>query len=137
MQPITVLNAKNRITWLCLSIFCVFLFFAPPLLAAEELSPKPIFFESLYDVPVMDGLEEITGEAMLFDKPDGKIAFVAASTKTLTKSQIETFYEKTLPQMGWKKIKQNQYVRETEQLLIDVSIKNSVIIAQFTLSPIR
>lgn len=95
------------------------------------------FFEALYDVPVMEGLEEMKGEAVLFDKPDGKIASVTAASKTLTSEQIQGFYGQTLPQMGWKKIKENQYIRGKEGLVMNITDKKPLTIVQFTLSPAR
>lgn len=93
------------------------------------------FFEALYDVPVMDGLEELKDQAVLFDKPDGKIASVVAASKSLNAPQIEAFYAKTLPQMGWRKTNNNQYIRADEQLAMDISVQKTLTIVQFTLSP--
>lgn len=93
------------------------------------------FFEALYDVPVMDGLEELKDQAVLFDKPDGKIASVTAASKSLSVNAIEGFYAQTLPQMGWKKTNHNQYIRAHEQLTMDIRVQKPLTIVQFTLAP--
>lgn len=141
-RPIFALTAKNKAVKYLFTVLTV-LGFALSFLpfgaysahAQGQVSKKDTFFETLYDVPVMAGLEEIKAEALLFDKPDGKIAFVKAASKTLSVSKITEFYAQTLPQMGWKKTKENQYVRGNEQLQIDVKSQNPFTIVEFTLSP--
>ncbi len=96
---------------------------------------KPAFFEALYDVPVMPGLEEVPEQAMLFDKPGGRIASVTAASKTLKADEITGFYAETLPQLGWKKIDQNQYIRDDMRLNLEVSKKPPLTIIHFSLAP--
>lgn len=97
----------------------------------------PVFFEALYDVPVMPGLEEIKDQAMLFDKPDGRIASVMAASKTLSAGDIDRFYAESLPQLGWKKTGENQYVRGSDRLLMELSKKPPLTVVHFTLSPLN
>ena len=95
----------------------------------------PVFFEALYDVPVMPGLEEVKDQAVLFDKPDGRIASVVAASKTLNAADIARFYDESLPQLGWKKISQNQYVRGKDRLVMDLTKTPPLTVVHFTLSP--
>lgn len=97
----------------------------------------PVFFEALYDVPVMPGLEEVKDQAVLFDKPDGRIASVVAASKSLSAAQITGFYDESLPQLGWKKTAQNQYVRGSDRLVMDISKAPPLTVVHFTLSPGR
>lgn len=116
--------------------FCslfLFLLFAMPVLAAAET--KPAFFEALYDVPVMPGLSEFKDQAMLFDKPNGRIASVVAGSEKLKPADVSRFYNETMPQMGWQKTSENQYVRGHDRLVIEVVSKPPLTIAHFTLSP--
>lgn len=99
------------------------------------MAQAPAFFEALYDVPVMQGLQEIPDETMLFDKPDGRIATVVAATSSLKAQDVLKFYDQTLPQMGWKKVKNNQYVRDGDQLVLDLQPGQSLLAVRFTLSP--
>lgn len=105
--------------------------------AAAQTGKAPVFFEALYDVPVMPGLEEIKEQAMLFDKPDGRIASVMAASKSLNPSDITRFYDDSLPQLGWKKTAQNQYVRGGDRLVMDVTKTPPLTVVHFTLSPAR
>lgn len=110
-----------------LAILCLY---AHPAQAGKEQ-----YFEALYDVPVMPGLEELPDQALLFDKPDGRIASVVAASKTLKEADIRRFYEDTLSQMGWKKNKPNQYLRGSDQLSLEVVRRPPVTIVHFTLEP--
>lgn len=93
------------------------------------------FFEALYDVPVMPGLKELPDQTMLFDKPDGRIASVVAASETLGRDQIVAFYYAALPELGWKKIAENQYVRDKSRLSVDVVRTPPLTAVHFTLSP--
>lgn len=107
------------------------------LLATPAVAEKARFFEALYDVPVMPGLEELPDQAMLFDKPDGRIASVVAASKTLGEEDVRRFYGETLVQMGWKKSTQNQYVRGSDRLSMDVVKRPPLTLVHFTLEPAR
>ncbi len=105
------------------------------LAAQPAQAGKGQFFEALYDVPVMPGLEELPDQAMLFDKPDGRIASVVAASKTVGEADIRRFYEETLSQMGWKKSTQNQYVRGPDRLSLEVVKRPPMTVVHFTLEP--
>ncbi|HEU4838618.1 MAG TPA: hypothetical protein VFS88_04315 [Micavibrio sp.] len=93
------------------------------------------YFEALYDVPVMPGLEELPDQAMLFDKPDGRIASVVAATKTVKEADIRRFYGDTLAQMGWRKSAENQYVRRGDRLSMEIAARPPLVVVHFTLEP--
>ncbi len=105
------------------------------LLATPAMADKGRFFEALYDVPVMEGLEELPDQAMLFDKPDGRIASVVAASKIVGEGDVRRFYEETLVQMGWRKVKQNQYVRGSDRLSMDIVKRPPLTVVHFTLEP--
>lgn len=105
------------------------------LLAAPAAAETGRYFEALYDVPVMPGLEELPDQAMLFDKPDGRIASVVAATKTVKEADIRRFYEDTLSQMGWRKASGNQYVRGGDRLSMEIAVRPPLTVVHFTLEP--
>lgn len=107
----------------------------PSGLAMAQTGAPPVFFEALYDVPVMPGLEEVKDQAMLFDKPDGRIASVVAASKSLSPSDVTAFYDTSLPQLGWRKTSPNQYVREKDRLKMEVTKSPPLTVVHFTLSP--
>lgn len=95
------------------------------------------YFEALYDVPIMKGLEEVKEQAMLFDKPGGRIASVVAVSKAVKSEDIQAFYAESLPQLGWKKTAENQYVREEDKLVLELVKRPPLTVVHFTLSPLK
>lgn len=99
------------------------------------------FFETLYDVPVMDGLAELPDMALSFDKPNGRIAEAGAISKTLSHETILSFYNTTLKQLGWELKKSTPesaiYHRESEKLSILLDKSEGISIISFTLEPIE
>ena len=98
------------------------------------------FFESLYDVPKMQGLSEIKDMSISFDKAEGRIAYATALLEKASKEQVLKFYRQSLPQLGWKAAGINSYTRESEKLKISfeeytVKSKTSTLV-KFSLSPI-
>lgn len=105
-----------------------------------------LFFESLYDVPIMRGLEELPELALSFDKPDGRISQAGAiAAPNLQEKDILAFYDQALSQMGWQKETKSSYYREFDKLTIDfktLSPKNqekqdSLLLVKFSLEPLE
>ena len=95
-----------------------------------------LFFETLYDVPIMPGLAELTDQAVVFDKPNGRIAQVAAEViSDMSKRDVYQFYEVVLPQMGWKKKGSGVYAREGEKLTISVETQGQKQVFFFKVAP--
>lgn len=93
------------------------------------------FFETLYDVPVMKGLQEIPERALSFDLPDGRIAEAAALAQNTPEKDIMAFYDVSLFQMGWQEKAANIYVREGEELSISYDKSGSSLVVTFRLKP--
>ena len=75
------------------------------------------FFESLPDVPIMKGLEELSEFDISYDKPQGRITeSLAAMGDNISDSEVISFYAATLPQLGWKRINDTAYERGNEHL---------------------
>lgn len=118
---------------LCFLLLTAFAFVS----AGSAARAGDAYFEALYDVPIMKGLEEVKEQAMLFDKPGGRIASVVAVSKTVAAGEIEGFYAESLPQLGWRKTAQNQYVRGEDRLVLELVRRPPVTVVHFTLSPLK
>lgn len=118
-------------------IFSAFLILAPaPLLAqAQDDAGAPQFFRSLNDVPLMPGLYEMADEAVMFDKPEGRIAESAAYSQSLDRDAIRDFYRNTLPQLGWRHIGRDAFVRQDERLRMRVETEDDYRIVHFMVEP--
>jgi len=104
--------------------------FALPVQAFE-----PRFFNSLHDIPIMEGLVEIEEAAISFDKANGRIAQARAMSEDLTQSTIIQFYDKTLPQMGWIQQSTGLYQREMEQLRLSFESEQGFLLMLLMLAP--
>ena len=103
-------------TSLCLLII-VTLFFA-------NIQPaSSTFLEGLEDIPLADGLKQIENGVLSFGNEEIRLVEVFCSAENTNFNKIKFFYNKTLPQMGWKIKKQNDFrltwEREGETLEIN------------------
>lgn len=116
-------------------LITVFLFVcsAHPAMAQDENAPH--FFNTLNDVPLMNGLEELVDQAVIFDKAEGRIAESSAVTDEISISEIQEFYDNTLPQLGWQKTESGVYVRRDEMLQMNVDEESDYNVVRFMVSP--
>lgn len=104
------------------------LLFVPGQAAADSR-----FAEAIPDLPLMDGLVEQPG-AVVFDKPSGRIVEMEASGP-LSQPEIEAFYRRTLPSLGWESAGDTLYRRAQEQLRLVFQSAAESVTVRFVLSP--
>lgn len=107
------------------------LLFAAPL-AAENAG----FVAGITDLPLMAGLAADQDETMVFDKPAGRIVQTVAHGR-VDRAAVRAFYAGTLPQLGWKRVAENRFVREGEVLALELLDGTSQTTVRFILSPQR
>jgi len=107
---------------------------APP---AAKTAPKPEFAKVIDDLPLMPGLTVLEDKDVLFIAGPGRIAQTTA-TGRIDIDEVYNYYERTLPQLGWKKINARTYERDNERLRLDVSGVNpaATTIVRFSLEPL-
>ena len=108
-----------------------------PLCAQEP----PQFISAIDDLPLMDGLVEDAGSATVFETARGRIVEVFA-TGALEQDRLLGFYDKTLPQLGWRRKASGLFQREGETLSLEFSRKSmplpgsmSVLTVAFRIKP--
>ncbi len=110
-----------------------------PLLALLLLAPLPAFavdyLTAISDLPLAAGLAEQKDKTTVFDAPVGKIVTAYASG-TVKAADVLSFYDATLPQLGWQQAGSGTYHRKAETLKIDVlgGQDNGPVNVSFTLS---
>ena len=104
------------------------------LLAATVTLAADRFVSGIADLPLMPGLEEIEGSAVVFSKPQGRIIEVMASG-AVTSHAVSAFYNRTLPQLGWRRADAGGWLRENELLRFDMRDDKSGLVIQFSLTP--
>lgn len=94
------------------------------------------FLAGFGDLPLMKGLAAAPDSETVFDTPAGRIVEGYAVGPVLRKP-VETFYKKTLPQLGWQPVKPNVYRREKETLTIEFKKRGNTLTVRFMLAPVR
>ncbi|MCB1562680.1 MAG: hypothetical protein KDJ75_03820 [Alphaproteobacteria bacterium] len=118
-----------------LRVFAVFLLmagFAPGFAFAQDARPSggdvAVFFQTIPDMPLMQGLEELPDQTVIFEKPAGRIIDAAAALEdeALAPADVLTFYKETLPQLGWvpapkdSGVQGERFVRGGESVMLEV-----------------
>ena|SRR5579864_5985329 len=110
--------------------FCLVLaFLAPAVALAGE------FVAGTEDLPLMPGLAVVAGSTLVFDKPQGRIVEAQATGK-VTRTAVQSFYDATLPQLGWTSAGGNAWRREGERLRLDFQERDGELTVGFSLSPL-
>ena len=94
------------------------------------------FVTGIGDLPLMDGLAPVSGQAVLFDKPGGRIV-QAVATGRIPADAVRGFYARTLPQLGWRPAGRDRFAREGEALSIEFmeASASEPLTVRFMLSP--
>ena len=116
-----------------------FLLRAGVLLAVAVCCPAAVhaensFLEAISDLPLMPGLQEVKGASVVFDKPSGRIVETFAKG-AVSRDEVETFYDRTLPQLGWRAEGTGRYWREGERLSLHLAESGPLLTVRFTLAP--
>src|SRR5690606_32279159 len=101
---------------------------------AQEPVESPGFFNDLQDVPLMPGLSEMLDRSLVFDKPEGRIVETTASADTAPEA-IRAFYERTLPQLGWTQVTRESFIRQDEELTMQVAREGGFSVVRFLVEP--
>jgi hypothetical protein len=120
------MSAFRPVSVLVIALATIFL--SQPVSAAER------FLSVIEDLPLMPGLEEISGSAIVFSKPQGRIVEVAAKG-AITERTARSFYSRTLPRLGWQRVRPGHWWREGEQLILGLRFIAGELVVQFSLAP--
>lgn len=104
---------------------------AAPGAPGEDLAA---YVSDIEDLPLMRGLEEAPDAGVSFDKPAGRIVEVFAFGP-VERRRVRTFYRRTLPQLGWRRVAADRYTREGELLEIDYLGTDGDLTVRYTLQP--
>jgi len=103
---------------------------AAPLQAQE----KDGYVAGIPDLPLMPGLQSLPDSGVVFDKPGGRIVEAFAEGKVKAQA-VYSFYDQTLPQLGWQREAAGAYLREGERLELDLSEEAGRLTVHFRLFP--
>lgn len=112
------------------------LFVSWPGTAVAQAAEGAGFVAGITDLPLMAGLAAVQDETMVFDKPAGRIVQAVARGR-VDRTAVRAFYAGTLPQLGWKRVAENRFVREGEVLALELFDGTGQTTVRFVLSPQR
>ncbi len=78
------------------------------------------YLSAVDDLPLMAGLNEALDHGVVFDAPQGRIVQAYASGP-VSRAEVVSFYAATLPQLGWRPAGPLRFVREGEQLALEIT----------------
>lgn len=117
-----------------LAVLIVIAGFLPGFAFAQDARPSggdvAAFFQTIPDMPLMHGLEELPDQTMIFEKPAGRIIDAAAAIDgTLPSADVLAFYRDTLPQLGWVSAPKDgaqgeRFIRAGEEITLEVESHN-------------
>lgn len=103
-------------------------------LTAQSGLAETRFLRDAPDLPLAPGLNEAREQALIYDKPGGRIV-ESFATGAVNPDLVLVFYRKTLPQLGWQRTGPGLYLREGEKLQIATSTEGDQVTVRFFLSP--
>lgn len=115
----------KKIAWLIMAVMLSIF----PVSAAE-------FVEGMEDVPLMNGLNQITKDDISFGNEETRLVEAYVTSKKIKFSELADFYRDSLPQLGWnyqgKRESSLLFYREGENLEV-VKESSNPLIVRFTL----
>lgn len=102
--------------------------------ALPALAEETRYLTEIEDLPLMPGLTEVDGAGLAFDKPSGRIV-EAYARGTVSAAAVRAFYRDSLPQLGWQAAGEDLYLRDGEQLELQVQPDAPSLTLRFVLRP--
>lgn len=103
---------------------------------AQDNSSMPQFSNTVSDFPLMPGLIEMEEQAVLFDRPEGRIVEIVAYVQAGSPDTISAYYNRILPQLGWTRRATNLFAREQEKLSFDFEALQTGYYVTFRIEPL-
>ena len=110
MPNIDVITMKNK-------FLLLIIIFNSNLAICNEIS----FINGINDIPIFKNMKNMEDSLVVFDTNKGRFITSEIFGENNQK-KIESYYEKILPNLGWKKIKTSKYQRDEE--ILDLEYKN-------------
>ena len=101
------------------------------------ISFKPLcetFLKGIDDIPTYKNMVHVEDSLVMFDKVNGR--FVSTEMIGQYKySDVSKFYNQILPNLGWKLVKKNLYIRAEESLELEYKFNGKDLRVVFNISP--
>lgn len=104
------------------------------LINAAAFAAEAGYSSVIEDLPLMPGMVEKTDDALVFDKPGGRIVETSAEISA-SAAEVERFYGQALPSLGWKAVTASRFTREDETLKLNAEKQGNKTLVHFNLNP--
>ena len=97
-------------------------------------SSSEMFLKGIDDIPTYKNMVHVEDSLVMFDKVNGRFV----STEMIGQynySDVSEFYNKILPNLGWKLVKKNRYIRAEESLELEYKYNGKDLRVVFNISP--
>lgn len=112
-------------TWYFIILIAVVFVSAPLSFVRADGSQPAVFFSALADLPAMHGLVELEDYTLAYDKPEGRIVEMVARIEGHSIDDVRNYYSNTLPQLGWRALEQDVFLRGSEQIRFEYDEKQN------------
>ena len=102
--------------------------------AQTTRAPRPEFVPGFDDLPLMRALAVEPNSVVIFDKPHGRLVQAVAHGH-VGRAEVEGFYARVLPQLGWNQSAPLVFRREGETIRIEIDGEGRNLNVRFFLSP--
>ena len=106
-----------------------------PLVSIPAFADDAKFLAEIDDLPLPPGFVELPG-GTLFDAPQGRIVEATVQGRML-EVEARSFYDETLPELGWTRTGSDEYRRDKEVLHLEITTNGMQIDIHFSLAPIK
>lgn len=103
--------------------------------SAVQAADPTRFASVIDDLPLMSEIVEV-GDGVEFSTPAGRLAEVSAEGQ-VSRKDVLSFYGATLPQLGWARVGETEFVREDESLTLIFEQVSSGVRVRFALAPLK
>ena len=92
------------------------------------------FLKGINDIPTYKNMVHVEESLIMFDKINGRFV----STEIIGKynySEVSEFYKKILPNLGWKQITKDLFIRGEESLELEYKLDGKQLRVLFNITP--
>lgn len=93
------------------------------------------YVQGTEDLPLYDGFKAAETQNISFDTTNGRIVDATFYSKRAVAEDVRTFYDTTLPQLGWQKQQYQIYRRDGETLKLTILQEGGKVVLRFIIQP--
>ena len=103
--------------------------------SANAATGQQSYLHYLPDVPLLPGMTELTDQSVVFDKAEGRVIESVVFAGFISAKDVQNYYNRTLPSLGWSMAGPDRFLRNGEQLIVKWEKVQDGAIVRFSLSP--